>query len=97
MELREPVETHPTATDAIVRARIDAETKEQATAALAAMGLSVSDYIRMALIRVACDKAVLLAVKAPNALTAKTLRKSARGEDVHTAKNSRDLFQKLGI
>ena len=85
------------ATDTVVRARIDAETKDQAAAALAAMGLSVSDYIRMALIRVARDKAVPFAVKAPNALTAKTLRKSARGEDVHKAKNAKGLFKKLGI
>jgi DNA-damage-inducible protein J len=85
------------ATDTVVRARIDAKTKDQAATALAAMGLSVSDYIRMALIRVARDKAVPFAVKVPNALTAKTLRKSARGEGVHTAKNAQDLFRKLGI
>lgn len=41
------------ATDTVVRARIDAETKNQATAALAAMGLSISDFIRMALVQVA--------------------------------------------
>ena len=85
------------ATDTVVRARIDAQTRDEAAAALAAMGLSLSDYIRMALVRVARDKAVPFAVKVPNALTAKTLRKSARGEDVHPAKNARDLFGKLGI
>jgi DNA-damage-inducible protein J len=67
------------ATDTVVRARIDAETKDQATAALAAMGLSISDYIRMALVRVARDKAVPFPVRVPNALTAETLRASARG------------------
>jgi DNA-damage-inducible protein J len=84
-------------TDTVVRARIDTETKEQAAEALAAMGLSVSDYIRMALVRVARDKAVPFPVKVPNALTAETLRKSERGEDVHTAKDATDLFKKLGI
>jgi DNA-damage-inducible protein J len=84
-------------TDTVVRARIDTETKEQAAEALAAMGLSVSDYIRMALVRVARDKAVPFPVKVPNALTAETLRKSERGEDVHTAKDAADLFKKLGI
>ena len=85
------------ASDSIVRARIDMHTKDLATAALAAMGLSVSDYIRMALVRVANDQAVPFPVKVPNKLTAKTLQKSARGEDVISAKNATDLFKKLGI
>lgn len=85
------------ATDAVVRARIDAETKEQAAQALAEMGLSLSDYIRMALIRVARDKAVPFPVKVPNARTAETLRKSERGEDLHSAKSADELFDQLGI
>ena len=83
--------------DTVVRARIDAKTKEQATKALRAMGLSVSDYIRMALVRVARDQAVPFAVKVPNALTADTIRKSAKGEDVHTARDAEALFKQLGI
>jgi DNA-damage-inducible protein J len=83
--------------DTVVRARIDTETKDEAARALAAMGLSVSDYIRMALIRVARDKAIPFPVKVPNSLTAETLRKSERGEDVHAAKDAGDLFKKLGI
>lgn len=81
----------------VVRARIDRKTKEQATKALAEMGLSVSDYIRMALVHVAHDKAVPFQVQVPNTLTAKTLRKSERGEDVHTARDADDLFEQLGI
>ena len=38
--------------DTYVRARIDAGTKERATAALDAMGLSVSDAIRLLMLRV---------------------------------------------
>lgn len=85
------------AVDTVVRARIDAQTKEEATKALEAMGLSISDYIRMALVRVARDKAVPFPVKVPNALTADTLRKSERGEEVHAAKDTDDLFDQLGI
>jgi len=84
-------------TKTVVRARIDSETKEQAAKALAEMGLSVSDYIRMALIRVAHDKAVPFQVKIPNAVTAKTLRKSERAEDVHSARGADDLLEQLGI
>ena len=85
------------AVDTVVRARIDAQTKEEATKALEAMGLSISDYIRMALVRVARDKAVPFPVKVPNAVTAETLRKSERGEEVHSAKDVDDLFDQLGI
>jgi DNA-damage-inducible protein J len=85
------------AVDTVVRARIDAQTKEEATKALEAMGLSISDYIRMALVRVARDKAVPFPVKVPSAVTAETLRKSERGEEVHSAKDVDDLFDQLGI
>lgn len=83
--------------DTVVRARIDTKTKKEAAAALAAMGLSVSDYIRIALVQVAREKAVPFPVKVPNALTEETLRKSGRGEDVHAAKDAEDLFAQLGI
>ena len=83
--------------DTVVRARIDATTKAEAAEALAEMGLSISDYIRMALVRVARDRAVPFPVKVPNALTVETMRKSERGEDMHRAKDADDLFRKLGI
>jgi len=51
--------------DTVVRARIDSETKRIAADALRQMGLSISDYIRMSLTRVAHDKAVPFAVYAP--------------------------------
>lgn len=83
--------------DAVVRARIDSRTKEAASEALATMGLTVSDYIRLALVRVAQDRAVPFPIKAPNLLTAETLRKAERGEDVFEAKDAEDLFKELGI
>lgn len=83
--------------DSVVRARVDAETKDSATKALADMGLSVSDYIRMALVRVAHDKAIPFAVKVPNADTIAAMEKTARGEDVHRAKDAADLFKQLEI
>lgn len=42
----------------VVRARIDGSIKEEAASVLAEMGLSISDVIRMLLIRVAADKAI---------------------------------------
>ncbi len=83
--------------DTVVRARIDVDTKTRATVALAAMGLSMSDYIRMALTRVAHDEAIPFPVKVPNALTQETLQESERGEDVHSAASVDELFYKLSI
>jgi DNA-damage-inducible protein J len=85
------------ATDTTVRARIDERIKKQATRVLDDMGLSVSDAIRMMLIRVAAEKALPFDVKVPNAVTARTLRKANRGEDLKRSKNAADLFGKLGI
>jgi DNA-damage-inducible protein J len=42
--------------NAVVRARIDEHIKEEATAVLAAMGLTVSDAFRIMLTRVAREK-----------------------------------------
>ncbi len=55
--------------DTFVRARIDAETKERAMIALEAMGLSVSDALRILLRRIANDQAFPLELKVPNAET----------------------------
>lgn len=58
-----------TTQDTYVRARIDAATKERAVEALADMGLSVSDAIRLLLIRVADERRLPFEVKAPNRVT----------------------------
>jgi len=57
------------ASDTVVRARIDGQVKEKAAKVLAEMGLSVSDAIRLLLIRVADEKALPFEIKAPNAET----------------------------
>ena len=68
------------ATETSVRARIDATTKNRATKALAAMGLSVSDAIRLLMVRVAADKALPFPVKVPNAMTRKAMAELERGK-----------------
>ena len=57
------------ASDTVVRARIDGQVKEKAAKVLADMGLSVSDAIRMLLMRVAAEKALPFEIKVPNAET----------------------------
>ncbi len=58
-------------TSSVVRARIDNETKMRATEALRAMGLSVSDAIRLLLVRVADEKQLPFAVRVPDKHTAR--------------------------
>lgn len=53
----------------MLHVRVDDNTKEQATAALDAMGLSVSDAVRIFLKRVIADQAFPLELKVPNAAT----------------------------
>jgi len=59
--------------DTFVRARIDTLTKNRATEALEAMGLSVSDAIRLLLLRVADERRLPFEVKVPNATTRKAM------------------------
>ena len=64
-----------------VRARIDSDTKTRAAAALGAMGLSVSDAIRLLLVRVAEEQRLPFAVRVPNAAPAAAADEQEEGED----------------
>jgi YafQ family addiction module toxin component/addiction module RelB/DinJ family antitoxin len=85
------------ATTTMVHIRVDEEVKQKAAEALEAMGLSVSDAVRVLLTRIAVEKALPFEVRVPNALTAKTLAASERGEDVTVAEDKDDLLKKLGL
>ncbi|HWF01334.1 MAG TPA: type II toxin-antitoxin system RelB/DinJ family antitoxin [Caulobacteraceae bacterium] len=54
---------------AMLHVRIDGGLKDRATAALAAMGLTASDAVRLLFHRIASDQAFPLELKVPNALT----------------------------
>lgn len=60
----------------MIHVRVDDETKEQATEALAAMGLSVSDAVRIFLKRVVVEQAMPLELKVPNAETRAAMEES---------------------
>lgn len=63
-----------------VRARIDISTKKRAAAALEAMGLSVSDAIRLLMLRVADEHRLPFEVKVPNSNTRKALTELELGK-----------------
>jgi DNA-damage-inducible protein J len=67
-------------TDTYVRARIDSRTKELATEALDAMGLSVSDAIRLLMIRIAEERQLPFIVKVPNLVTLNAIEELELGK-----------------
>jgi DNA-damage-inducible protein J len=79
-----------------VRARIDSDTKAAATKALAAMGLSVSDAIRLMLRRVADEKRLPFEVKVPNSESREAIRELETGKGKRHA-SADALFDDLGI
>ena len=81
-------------TDSTVRARIDEKTKKKAQSVLAEMGLTVSDAIRLMLLRVASEKALPFEVKVPNAVTQAALDEVAAGKTARFA-NVDDLMADL--
>ena len=82
--------------DAVVRARIDSDTKARATEALEAMGLSVSDAIRLLLLRVADERRLPFVVRAPNVATVRAMEELEEGKGKRF-ESAEDLFRDLGI
>lgn len=66
--------------NSVVRARIDARIKAEASVVLAAMGLTVSDAFRIMLTRVAHEKALPFEPLVPNAVTIKAMKEARRGK-----------------
>ena len=66
--------------DSYVRARIDTDTKERAASALEAMGLSISDAIRLLMLRIADERRLPFDVKVPNAATRKAIAELEAGK-----------------
>ncbi|MXZ35834.1 MAG: type II toxin-antitoxin system RelB/DinJ family antitoxin [Acidobacteria bacterium] len=63
----------------LVQARIDGAIKEEAAAVLAAMGLTVSDAVRLLLTRIAREKALPFAPLTPNTVTIEAMKEARRG------------------
>ncbi len=82
--------------DTVVRARIDHDTKVRATEALQAMGLSVSDAIRLMLLRVADEKRLPFAVEVPRAATLKAMKELEDGKGRRFG-SAEELFRDLDI
>ena len=83
------------AANQLVQTRIDGDIKEEAAAVLAAMGLTVSDAVRLMLTRVAKEHALPFDPMVPNATTVMAMRearsdKLARAEGIAALKSALD-------
>ncbi len=63
----------------LVQAHVDREVTEEAAVVLAAMGLTVSDAVRLLLTRVAREKALPFAPLVPNAPTIAAMKEARAG------------------
>ena len=64
------------AQSSMLHVRMDTEMKRKATDALAAMGLTASDAVRLLFHRIAVDQAFPLELKVPNAQTRRAMAES---------------------
>ncbi len=69
---------------ATVHARIDSRTKQASERVLHRIGLTPTDAVRLLYRQIALRKEFPLELRVPNKLTARTLTKSDRGEEVET-------------
>jgi DNA-damage-inducible protein J len=85
------------ATTTMVHVRVNEQVKTQATEALASMGLSVSDAVRVFLTRIAAEKQLPFALKVPNAETRAAMAEADEIAAAHRARfaSADDLFRDL--
>jgi len=82
------------AANQLVQARIDGTIKAEAAAVLAEIGLTISDFVRLGLTRVAREKAMPFEPFVPNAATIAALEDSRAGRVTKSA-NIEALFRDL--
>ena len=66
--------------NALVQTRINAEIKDEAAVVLQAIGLTVSDAVRLMLTRVAYEKALPFAPLVPNQATIAAMKEAREGK-----------------
>lgn len=80
--------------DAVVRARIDAKTKKAAQAILGAVGLTMSDAVRLMMIRIVAERRLPFDPLVPNAETIEAMQAADRDELVVVG-DVKDLMAEL--
>ena len=85
------------AATAMVHVRVDEQIKTQAAETLAAMGLSVSDAVRVLLTRIAAEKELPFTLRVPNAETRAAMKEADEIARNHSARfrSAEELFTSL--
>ena len=78
-----------------IQVRVDGKTKAQAQRVLGTLHISMSEAVKLFLRQVVLQKGLPFEVRIPNALTAKMLRESEEGMDLHKASSVDELFEEL--
>ena len=81
----------------MVHVRVDKKIKAQATETLSAMGLSMSDAVRVFLTRVVAEQRIPFALRVPNAKTREAMTEADELVKAHRARFSdpEELFENL--
>lgn len=85
------------AANAYVRARIDAELKDEAAEVLDGLGLTISDVMRMTLTRIAREKALPIELARPNAETIAAIEeaRAIRAEHRNRFSSAEEIIRSL--
>ena len=78
---------------AAIHARIEPSVKKKAEGVLRQLGLSPTEAIRLFYRQICLQGGLPFAVLIPNEVTAKTLEKSRRGEDVEAFIDLEEMFE----
>ena len=94
MQLSSTIKKVKIADDSVIRARINGKIKEEATAVLAAIGLTPSDDFRLLMMRVAQEQALPFNLLMPNQETVAAI-KFVRAGQVESFANLQELMGDL--
>jgi len=80
-----------------VRARIEPRLKHDVELVLTELGLSFSEAIELFLRQVKLNNGIPFEIRIPNKMTAQTFEDTNKRKKLKRYKNSKDMFDKLGI
>ncbi|MBF0227579.1 MAG: type II toxin-antitoxin system RelB/DinJ family antitoxin [Desulfobacterales bacterium] len=80
---------------AIIQTRIDPKIKKNAQSILKSLNISMSDAISAYLSKIALHKGIPFDIEIPNKVTAKTLKNTENGNEIHKVNSITQLFQEL--
>ena len=80
---------------ATIQTRVDPTVKRNAQVILNKLNISMSEAISMYLSQITLQRGIPFEIKIPNEVTAKTLRDSENGNNLHKVDSVDELFEEL--